>query len=379
MKTVLIPGAGYPQIDAIEYCKGKGWKVAGCSYTRGDAGEHLLDEFQQVDIKDAEGLAKYASECGASLIYTVGSDLAMPSVMKASETLGLPHFISSEAASICHAKHRMRQCLGSGFAGNVPFLVCGKLEEALCFDDFPGMMKPVDSQGQRGCFRVDSADDIRENFAVSLDYSIEGKVIIERFIEGEEISVNGYMEDGKLVFSAISDRIAFDEYPGGIIKEHIFPSRRAAGATADEVRSVVEASAEKLGILNGPCYYQIMMGTDGHPYIIEVAPRLDGCHMWRLIKHCCGVDLLAACFDRLADGTSLVTDNPKGFCLQGGEYKLSFMSGETGSIVNREDFNTQDADYVCWYYETGDTVRKLNGYIEKCGYEIGPSNGGDRS
>ena len=85
MKTVLIPGAGYPQIDAIEYCKSKGYRVAGCSYRHGDAGEHLLDEFKQVDIKDAEGLAAFAQECGASLIYTVGSDVAMPAVMEASE------------------------------------------------------------------------------------------------------------------------------------------------------------------------------------------------------------------------------------------------------------------------------------------------------
>ena len=200
-KTILIPGAGYPQIDAIEYCKSKGYKVAGCSYTSGDPGEHLLDAFKLVDIKDADGMTEWAAECGAILIYTAGSDLAMPTVMEASERLGLPHFISYETAQICHAKHRMRQTLGQDFAGNVPFGVYASLEDALGFTDFPGMMKPVDSQGQRGCFRVDSAEDIRENFAVSLDYSIEGKVIIEKFITGEEISVNGYMAGGELVFA----------------------------------------------------------------------------------------------------------------------------------------------------------------------------------
>ena len=98
-KTILIPGAGYPQIDAIEYCKGKGFRVAGCSYTSGDPGEHLLDEFKLVDIKDADGMTAWAAECGAALIYTAGSDLAMPTVMEASERLGLPHFISSETAA----------------------------------------------------------------------------------------------------------------------------------------------------------------------------------------------------------------------------------------------------------------------------------------
>ena len=132
-KTILIPGAGWPQIDAIEYCRSKGHKVAGCSYSSGDPGEHLLDAFKLVDIKDADGMTEWAAECGAALIYTAGSDLAMPTVMEASERLGLPHFISSESAQICHAKHRMRQTLGQDFAGNVPFGVYETLEEALRF------------------------------------------------------------------------------------------------------------------------------------------------------------------------------------------------------------------------------------------------------
>lgn len=376
-KTILIPGAGFPQIDAIEYCKSKGWRVAGCSYTTGDPGEHLLDDFKQVDIKDADGLTDWAARCGADLIYTAGSDLAMPTVMEASERLGLPHFISSETAQICHAKHRMRQTLGEDFAGNVPFGVYETLEDAVKFADFPGMMKPVDSQGQRGCFRVDSAEDIRENFAVSLDYSIEGKVIIEKFITGEEISVNGYMAGGELVFAAISDRYAFDEYPGGIIREHILPSRRARGKTAEEVRDLVRRASIKLGITDGPSYCQIMIGEDGHPYMIEIAPRLDGCHMWRLIRYSCGVDLMDWCFSHLAEGVwpgdaeeAARAESAMAGC------RLTFMSGLTGSTLDRADFDCAGADFVCWYYKTGDTIRKLNGYIEKCGYMICPTGAG---
>jgi len=375
MKTVLIPGASFPQIDAIEYCKRKGYRVAGCSYTAGDPGEHVLDVFKQVDIKDVEGMTRWAQECDASFIYTVGSDLAMPSVMAASEKLGLPHFLSSAAAQTCHAKHAMRQCLGNGFKGNVPFGVYDNLEEALTYKDFPGMMKPVDSQGQRGCFRVDCSEDIKENFAVSLDYSIEGKVIIEQFIEGEEISVNGYMCGGQLVFAAISDRYAFDEYPGGIIKEHRLPSERATGQTAEEVRDIVESSAQKLGILDGPCYYQIMIGTDSHPYIIEVAPRLDGCHMWKLIKYSCGVDLLDAAYSQLTEGKKLQTETVIASCRP---CRLTFMSALTGSTVNRDDYDCSGADDIHWYYESGETVRRLNGYIEKCGYMICPEDEGDR-
>ena len=37
-RKILILGAGNAQIDAIEYCKDRGFKVCGCSYTTVDNG-----------------------------------------------------------------------------------------------------------------------------------------------------------------------------------------------------------------------------------------------------------------------------------------------------------------------------------------------------
>ena len=243
-KRVLILGAGNAQIDAIEYCKARGYKVVGCSYTTVDCGIPHLDYFEQVDIKSLEGVAALAQKYGVMAIYSVGSDLAMPTVMKVSEMLGLPHFISYETAETCHSKGKMREALGQGFEGNAAFITAGSLEEALAYTDFPAMMKPVDSQGQRGCFKVESADDIREHFAASLDYSFEGKVIIEEFIDGPEVSVNAYMQDGALKFAIVSDRYAFDEYPGGIIKEHRVPSSFADPEAACKCEDLAQMAVE---------------------------------------------------------------------------------------------------------------------------------------
>ena len=366
-KKILILGAGNAQIDAIEYCKNKGIKVIGCSYTVKDNGIPLLDHFEQVDIKDPAGVKALAEKYEADAVYSVGSDLAIPTAMKVSEDLGLPHFISSKTAQICHAKHLMRQALGEDFKGNAAFVVCETLEEALTFTAFPGMMKPVDSQGQRGCFKVESAEDIKENFATSLDYSVEKKVIIETFVDGPEISVNAYFQDEKLRFALVSDRIVFDEYPGGIIKEHRVPSQFANEAAKEEIIDLVKRMAEKLQIHNGPCYYQIKLDPQNHPVILEVTPRLDGCHMWNLIKHYCGADLLDACFMHLLENKQVLTD-PVEF--PDTEYKLIFFSQKTGEIFDRSAYDYSGAEYVFWYYKTGETVRKLNGFMEKCGYQI---------
>lgn len=366
-KRVLILGAGNAQIDAIEYCKKKGYEVYGVSYTTADKGIPLLDHFRQTDIKDVEGVAAYAWEVHADVVYSIGSDLAIPTVMKVSEMLGLPHFISSKTAQICHKKHLMRQALGKDFLGNADYVVCRSLEEALGFTAFPCMMKPVDSQGQRGCFRVDCAEDIRKNFEASMAYSHEGYVILETYIEGPEISVNAYMQDGELRFALVSDRYVFEQYPGGLIKEHLVPSTFAGQSAKEEILDLVRRMVQKLEIANGPCYFQIKLNQGLHPVILEVTPRLDGCHMWNLIKHYCGADLLDACFTHLLEGRQVLTE-PVNFPEE--EYKLAFTCKEPGKTFDRSEYDCTGAEYVFWYYETGETVRKLNGFMEKGGYQI---------
>ena len=366
-KRILILGAGNAQIDAIEYCKAHGYEVVGCSYTTVDCGIPHLDIFEQVDIKSVEGVMALAEKYGVSAIYSVGSDLAMPTVMKASEQLGLPHFITAEAAEICHSKGRMRETLGEGFEGNAAFKVCSTLEEALEYTDFPGMMKPVDSQGQRGCFKVESAEDIKEHFDASIDYSFEGKVIIEEFIHGPEVSVNAYVQDGKMKFALVSDRYAFDELPGGIIKEHRVPSSFADEEAQAKTVDLAARAAAKIGINNGPCYFQIKLKDGREPVIIEVTPRLDGCHMWNLIKHYCGADLLEACFLQLLEGESVLDGE---YVTPREEYSLEFMSREPNTKFAKDGFDVDGAEYVCYYYSDGDRVLKINGYMEKCGYII---------
>lgn len=363
--VILILGAGNAQIDAIKYCQSKGYEVCGCSYTTVDNGIPYLDYFEHVDIKSVEGVIETARKYNAKAVYSIGSDIAMPTVMRACEALGLQHFISASTAENCHSKSRMRSALGTDFRGNLPYIECASLEEALAFNSFPAMMKPTDSQGQRGCFRVDSVEDIRKEFQTSMDFSHEKRVILEKFVSGAEVSVNGYMHDGKLKFALVSDRISFDEYPGGIIKEHVVPSSIDKAVQENTVRMVEEACV-RIGLNNGPCYFQIKY-DDMVPYVIEVTPRLDGCHMWNLIKHYCGVDLLDATFTHLLEGAPAL---PEYVEFHEEEHRLIFLNQAPWTKFNSSNFDCSDAEYYIYYYKDGDKVRRLNGYIEKCGYKI---------
>lgn len=366
MKKILILGVGNAQKDIIELCRKKGMYVYAVSNTSGYLAEKLADEFYQIDIVDADGIIKFAEEKKIDYIYSVGSDVAMPTVARASEALGLPCFFDEQTATACNHKQLLRQVLKEKrVEGNIPYQMIQSSDEEIMID-FPVMMKPSDSQGQRGVRKVKDIDELKKHFDDTLGFSREKKVILESFIDGDEISVNVFVKDGVIKFYLISDRKVWDEYPGGIIHEHIIPSKyEKKPEIADQIKILVVNTLEAINLKNGPAYFQIKISSMGKPYLIEVTPRLDGCHMWRLIEYTTGVNLLEASLELLEGKTYSQREE---FDIQ--PFSLEFMCGKPDTEFRKSDHEIPENVYMQWYYEDGQQIRRMNGYYEKCGYAI---------
>lgn len=363
-KKILILGAGNAQIDLIKYCKFIGLETYGCSYTNTDKGISLLDHFAQINIVDTDKIKAYFIENQIDYIYSVGSDIAVPTVCKVAEETGKFCFVSSKTAEICCNKHLMREAMGES-RYNVPYIVCTSYENAEKENLFPAMLKPVDSQGQRGVYLIHNKNELEKCFNKSISYSKSGKVILEKYISGDEVSVNAYVKDNKVIFSIISDRESFKNLPGGIIKAHHLPSVYENTETAYRINCLVSETVEKLEINNGPVYFQIKV-SDGNPYLIEVTPRLDGCHIWNLIDKYCGVNLLKITMKHfLGENIEIVGQKPGKYSMH-----LEFFCEPPETVFDENKYSDYFFDYKFMYCHTGDKVRILNGYMEKCGYRI---------
>lgn len=365
MSRILILGTGNAQLDAVRLCKEHGLSVYTCSCIQYGPVCNAADFFELIDIADIERIKDYAVRNDIDLIYSVGSDIAMPTVSKVSEDLDLPRFVSYETAKICNNKVLLREFLGKDFTGNLRYQMVESTLVSLELE-FPVIMKPVDSQGQRGVRLINSYNEFVDNFDDSVRFSRNGKLILEEYVDGPEISVNSYVVNGNIEFSIISDRISWPDYPGGIIHEHILPSNIAGPSPEKEIRDLVERTISRLGIENGPVYFQIKL-KEGKPKLIEVTPRLDGCHIWRLIKEYNGIDLLKASFEHLTN-PSFKMGKPKS--VKSKRVKLEFFSEKPGMVFDRSKYVIDNPKYLEWYYEKGEIVRSINGHFEKTGYQI---------
>ena len=367
-KKILVLGIGNAQADLLKWCKERGLEVHACSYTKSGRGMQDVDHFELIDIKDTQNILQYVNDHKIDFIYSIGSDIAMPVIARVAKNSNLFSFINFNTANICQNKVRLREALGTDFTYNIPFRRAADIAEFSSWDIYPAIIKPVDSQGQRGIFEVASFEEVKTHFGKSSSFSSNGDVIIEKYLSGDEVSINAYVFNREIKFFYLSDRVSYSEYPGGIIKEHLYPSKYAH--LEKDLLVLATETIRKLNIGNGPVYFQISV-VDEVPYIIEVAPRFDGCHMWRLIKMTAGIDLLEIAMTHLL--TRKIDLNH--FLVSDGNtnktYRLKFLAQPPGSKVKYPTRQaTSDQLYCEFYYEEHNIVPEMNGYIEKTGYYI---------
>lgn len=369
MAKILILGIGHAQLDLFNICKALGYEIIACSNVEEGPGLALADSFSRTDICDIAGVKAVAENNSVDVIYSVGSDFAMPTVCSVSRMLGLPHFVSHDIAKLCRVKSSLRKFLGKDFVGNIDYRVLKSVED---FQDssFPLVMKPVDSQGQRGVRTVRTIDDVHRYLESTKAFSRRGEVVIETALFGSEVSVNTYSIANKPVAYFISDRLSWQQFDGGLVRRHVVPSKFVGTEIEDKIVDLVNSILAKLGISDGPCYFQIMI-TAGEPYVIEVSPRLDGCHLWRLIDIYSSINILELSVEHLSGGHLRCLDRKKSSRYWAdGRYCLEFFYDYPGSVMDRGKFVLTNPLFVQWYYENGETILPKNGVFEKCGYQI---------
>lgn len=364
MKRFLVLGTGNAQVDLIRALKGR-YEVHGCSHAREGAGIPLLDAFAKIDIREKEEVLAYCQKHEMDLVYSIGSDIAMPTASWVSEQLALPHLVSFATATDCNAKHRFRQRL-SGTSFHVRHQQVFSVDEPLPLP-LPVMVKPADSQGQRGVRAVHTWEEYRKQVAIALDYSPSRVAIVEELLAGSEISVNAFLADGEIVFSMISDRWVWPNFPGGLVRGHQIPSQTAGSELQPSIIQLVKTVVDRLEILNGPVYFQIMV-ENGMPKLVEVTPRLDGCHLWRMIFLATGVNLLEMSIQALEKGASVFNARHDGLKHP---WHLEFFCEPPGTVFDQDRFPAHpNSMYREVFYAEGERVRSVNGYMEKCGYQI---------
>jgi biotin carboxylase len=214
-------------------------------------------------------------------------DRGVQAAAAAGERLGFPHN-PPDAVAATRDKSVMRRALAAAEVPQPSFVVT---EEALPTPDdlpFPWVLKPVDRSGSQGVIRADDLDAARAA-ATRIRDLCGGPLLVERYVPGVEIAVEGLLRDGALSVLAMFDKP--DPLEGPYFEETIYvtPSRLPAESLR-RAEIVTARACAAIGLVEGPVHTELRI--DGaHVHVIEVAARSIGGLCARTLRFGAGIAL----------------------------------------------------------------------------------------
>jgi len=157
--------------------------------------------------------------------------------------------------------------------------------------NYPLIVKPVDRSGSRGVAKVSSNDEMLTAIRNAKDESLSGEVIIEQFIEGNEISVECISWKGKHYLLAITDKVTTGE-PNFVELAHHQPTQLLFDLQK-LIREETFKALDALDIKFGASHTEFKITSKGEIFIIEVGARMGGDFIGsHLVKLSTGYDFL---------------------------------------------------------------------------------------
>ncbi|MBK5245060.1 MAG: ATP-grasp domain-containing protein [Eubacteriaceae bacterium] len=294
---IQILGGGNNQLSGIIRAKEKGHEVVLTDYYADAPGRVYASFNEVVSTFDVDANIQIAVKYGVDGVMTLGTDQPVYTVACVAAARNLPAFLDVDVARAVTNKEVMKTIFTEKEIPTVPYrFITKEIHEAdLAGLKFPVVLKPLDSQGQRGVFKLNTPSEVIKNLTETLSYSRQEKALLEEYYESDEITVSAWVETGVACILTVTDREIFQFGKHiGICFAHDFPSKHLGAY--ETIKGIIDRITSAFGIKNGPLYVQLLVGKTGI-LVNEVACRIGGAYEDIFIPYLTGIDLL----DRVID------------------------------------------------------------------------------
>jgi biotin carboxylase len=276
---ILILGAGEGQVPLIQRAKNAGCYVIVVSPNGNYPGFAYADECAYADISNAERILEVAKQLQIHAIATDQTDVSISSVQYVAQALNLS-CIKCDNIENFRYKSLMREICYQNGIPTIRFCSTNDISNAIEFYntllDYKAIVKPVDSQGSRGVTVVQSLSELQEAFSFAQKYSKSQNVIIEQFIEGQEIEIDTVVKDRQIIGVLVGDVHNFTSENAFSAYERIYPSMLYTGVELEHIKAINETTIRALGLITGWAHGEYIVSKTGEIYLLEVGARGGG-------------------------------------------------------------------------------------------------------
>lgn len=288
-KKVLVLGASIYQLDTIIKAKNLGYEVLTTDNVPENPGHKFADRSYNISTTQVQGVLDIAFNEKINGVVAACTDVALPTAAYVSRELKLTG-PPLKAVEIATSKSAFRIFLKkNGFLTPDFFVIKSKddFKELLKGDKW--VIKPDKSSGSKGVYVVSDEVELEKNIKDSFKFSLSGKCVLERFIDGFQGTCEGVLQNGEIVMSLFTDRLTAP-LPYTATWGHYVPTKLSKNKQ-DEVISKLNRIWHLLNVFNGPFDCDFVIENEGI-YILELTPRVGGNSLTKLLKKSIDFDII---------------------------------------------------------------------------------------
>ncbi len=238
---------------------------------------------------------------------------------RVAEKLDLPHN-PPDAARASRRKDLARihlQSAGCPVPKHTLIDLSKSLDEQLADITYPCVLKPLNLSASRGVIRANNKEEFTNacdrihaiTQSENTDPIEQHHLLVEQYIDGEEIAFEGFLQEGTLTQLVIFDKP--EPLIGPCFEETIYVTPSALSETKQTlVRERVQQACDAYGLTTGPVHAELRI-NDEDAWILEVASRTIGGDCGRTLDTGQGLNIEALTIT-LATGQQPNVETPEG-------------------------------------------------------------------
>ncbi len=280
--VVVLPSTTYRAHDFVSAAESLGIDLVVAS--ENPPPFDMGDRYLHIDCSDPQGAADSITALGDETAFdgvVAADDAGVMIASLAGTTLGLAAN-TPDAARTTRDKLLLRNRLATTEVPQPRFAVLeptrSSAEKAPNAVGFPLVVKPLSRSASQGVIRVDRPQDLSPTVErvrhIIGDRRHSQRLLLEAYLPGDEVAVEGIIGNGELMVLAIFDKPDTSEGPSFPETILVTPSRLSDENQQECIR-VAEAALRGLGLTHGPVHIELKI-HNGRASVLEVAARSIG-------------------------------------------------------------------------------------------------------
>ncbi len=245
-----------------------------------------------IDASDVEALYQMAIDEQVDGVMVGVAEALLPAYEQLCARLGVPCFGTSKLFELLTNKSKFKSACREH---DVPVvkeyaLSANPTNDEIANIPLPVVVKPVDNRSSRGISVCRTERELASGVEKALDYSKSKRLIVEKYMTGDEVVIYYIIQNGEPFLAGMCDRYTNKEQYGvaQLPTAYIFPStylKQYIHSTDENVKRMLR----DIGLQNGTLFIQSFVENGGVRFY-EAGFRLNGAQEHYIVSAVSGID-----------------------------------------------------------------------------------------